>query len=421
MRIARIEKVASNSDVVTLYDRNAHSDDSGEGRPDPATLPMFPTAAWRGMFVDYRAAVETATEASDVFHFASLWARCAVALSRRVHFRYGMKVFPNVYLICFGPTGDRKTTATRMGTDLGSPFKIVRGGGSGEGLADEFSSAHPGQGFLLYAEEFLQVLRPGRWDGATLIPFLTQCFDCPERYEMKFRKSPVSLEQPTPTMLAGATPDWFWQDFRARDFQGGFGNRLFFLTGERKPAIPLPECPRLDAISRAIDALSAIAPYEARFEAKAVVLWEKFYRVWDAEESRRDPLLLAAVKRIPAYILKLAMVYAATEGTLPEIRCDQLAAAILVGEYGAKCAAELLSLQNAGTNARKELERRILAFVTTESGGVTTKREIYRHLWRHYPDAEAFHRAFDSLVRAGELFVKPVGRGSFQVSREFLD
>ncbi len=228
----------------------------------------------------------------------------------------------------------------------------------------------------------------------------------------------MELEQPTPSLLAGATPDWFWQDFRVHDFQGGFGNRLFFFAGVRKPAMALPESPTLDAISRAVDALNTIQPCEARLGGKARALWEKFYGAWDAEESRRDPLLLAAVKRIPAYILKLAMVYAALEGTVPEIDCDQLAAAILVARYGEDCAKELLSLQNSGTNPRKELERHILSYVRAHKDGIPTKREIYRALARHYRDSEEFDRAFNSLVRAEELFSVNVQRGSTLVSTE---
>jgi hypothetical protein len=332
-----------------------------------------------------------------------------------------MQLYPNVYLVCFGETGDRKTTATRLGTELGSPFKVVRGSGSGEGLADEFSGAEPGRGLLLYAEEFSQILRPGRWDGATLIPFLTQCFDCPERYEMKYRKNPISLEDPTPSLLTGTTPDWFWQDFRVRDFQGGFGNRLFFFTGERKPNIALPESPNIEAISRAVDALAAIGPCDASLDERAVELWTKFYGAWNAEDSRRDPLLRAAVQRIPAYVLKLAILYAATDRTLPKIHSEQLSAAILVGRYGEGCAKELLSLQHAGTNPRKELERRILMFVNAQPGHGTTKRGVYKALSRHYSDTESFNRALDSLVRAGELFTKPVARGSVWVSTEPLD
>lgn len=419
MNIGRIEEVQRDGSVQVVHDP---ANTSERAAPEPAERrPVFPEAAWRGAFADYRSAMQRATEASDAYHFAALWTRCAVALGRRVHFPYGMGLFPNVYLVCFGPTGDRKSTATRLAMEIGDDFKVVRGGGSGEGLADEFSKAEPGRGFLLYAEELSQILRPGRWDGATLIPFLTQCFDCPPRYEVKFRKSPVTLEQPTPCLLAGTTPDWFWQDFRARDFQGGFGNRIFFLTGARKPALPLPESPDLGIASRAVKALDAVTSGEARLEARARRLWEEFYVAWEAESSRRDPLFLAAVQRIHPYILKLAMLYASMEGTLPEITCDQLKAAILVGRYGEACVAELLALQHAGTNPKKELERRIVTFVGTQPGHVSTKREIYKRLWRHYSDAEAFNRAFDSLVRAGELFTKPAGRGSIWVSTDPME
>jgi hypothetical protein len=363
--------------------------------------------------------MQRATEASDAFHFAALWARCAVALSRRVWFSYGMRLYPNVYLVCFGATGDRKTTATRRATELGK-CKIVEGGGSGEGLADEFSSAQPGEGLLLYSEEFSQILRPGRWDGATLKPFLTLCFDCPDHYQLKFRKQPIELDRPTPSLLGGTTADWFWQDFSARDFSGGFGNRILFFSGERKPSLPLPEEPNLEAILRAVEELAGVGPCQTHLETKARELWVKFYEAWEAEESKRDPLLLAAVQRIPAYVLKLAMLYASAEGTLPTITCDQLAAAILVGLYSEGRAADLLSLQHSGTSPRKELERRILAFMNAQPGKTTTKRAIYRALQRHYKDSEDFDRAFRSLERAGELFTTSMHRGSVGVSTEPL-
>jgi len=95
-----------------------------------------------------------------------------------------------------------------------------------------------------------------------------------------------------------------------------------------------------------------------------------------------------------------------------------LTAAILVGRFGEKCIAELLSLQNAGTNPTKELERRILDFVRFQPGRTTLKRQVYKALWRHYSTAEGFNRAFESLVRAGELFTAPMPRGAVLVSLE---
>jgi hypothetical protein len=431
MNIGHIEQITKSGPEV-IYDADAATrtnpvTPSANTRPfsniqsHPQEHPAFPKAAWRGPFAAYRDAMARATEASEVFHFATLWARGAVALGRTVHFPYGSMIYPNVFLVGFGPTGDRKTTAMRNTENIGARLKMISGGGSGEGIADNFASAEPGQGLLIYAEEFSQVLRPGRWEGATLIPFLTQCFDCPERYEMKYRKNPIDLERPTPSLLAGTTPDWFWQDFRLRDFQGGFGNRLFFLTGQRKEPIPLPDIPVLSNASQAIDSLSRIAPCQAELAPDACALWEQFYRAWDADEATRDPLLLAAAKRIPAYVLKLAMLYAAFEATLPKIALDQLKAAIQVGRFGEACVRELLALQNAGTNPKKELERRILAFVGAQPRGVTTKREIYKRLWRHYSDTEAFNRVFESLARAGELFPKSGVRGTVLVSLEPMD
>lgn len=431
-QVSRVERITPGG-LETLFDRSRETARSPQPPPtvfsaglQPVTEAgperrAFPEAAWRGLFADYRKAMQGATEASDAFHFAALWARCAAALGRRVGFPYGMKLFPNVYVVCYGPTGDRKTTATRKAAELGGALKIIRGGGSGEGMADEFSGAALGEGLLVYVEEFAQILRPGRWDGATVLPFLTQCFDCPARYEMKFRKSPVKLEEPTPSLLAGTTADWFWGDFRAKDFAGGFGNRLFFVTGERKSPIPLPAAPDISGISSAVDALASIKPCEARLGPRAVSLWEQFYNAWVAEDARRDALLREAVQRIPAYALKLGMCYAAAEGTLPEITNDQLSAAILVVRYGEACVAELLSLQNAGTNPRKELERRIVAFVNAQPGHTTTRHAVYKALWRHYSDAEMFDRAFRSLDRAGEIYTQNRPRHMVQVSTEPFD
>jgi hypothetical protein len=68
-----------------------------------------------------------------------------------------------------------------------------------------------------------------------------------------------------------------------------------------------------------------------QFNKEAERLWDRFYMTWELEE--RTGLYAAAVKRIHVYIRKLAMTYAALEGTLPEINVEQLKAAIAVGIY----------------------------------------------------------------------------------------
>lgn len=384
---------------------------------DQADKLTLPAGVWRGVFDDYRKAMKEATEAPDVFHFSTLLVRAGAALGRRVWFSYGMKLYPNFYVVNFGPTGDRKTTAQRYFDHLGSaPVKVIRGAGSGEALADEFQNLEGATPCVIALEEFAELARRGRWEGATVLQFLTTCFDCPPRYELKFRKKPVCIEEPTPNLVAGTTPDWFWQSARLADFQGGFGNRILFFTGTRKAAIPFPCEPDLTMIAMKVDALEKVANGPARPSADARGLWEAFYRAWESAQQKRDPMLRVAVERIPAYVIKVAMVYGAFEGSLPEITRDQLGASVLVGDYCTNCAEELLSLQNSGTNPTKELERRILAFVTQAPSRQTTKREIYKALWRHYSDASQFDRSFRALVNAGELHAEPGPRGTWLVS-----
>ena len=74
----------------------------------------FPENAWRGVFADYRHAMDGTTEACDAAHFATLWASVAVALGRNVSMFSGDTVYPNVYLSVFGPSGDKKTTAEQQ-------------------------------------------------------------------------------------------------------------------------------------------------------------------------------------------------------------------------------------------------------------------------------------------------------------------
>jgi hypothetical protein len=104
-----------------------------EGEIDDDPLPDFPEIAWRGAFADYREAMAGTTEASDVAHFTTCWAAAAVTLGRRVSMYAGERIFANVYLSVFGPTGDKKTTAQRriLNCELLAPsIRVIRNLGS---------------------------------------------------------------------------------------------------------------------------------------------------------------------------------------------------------------------------------------------------------------------------------------------------
>jgi hypothetical protein len=191
---------------------------------DGLELPAFPQIAWRGPFADFRDAMAGTTEASDVAHFGTLLSAIAANLGRNVWMYDGSRIYPNVYVLFFGESGDKKTTAQRraLTLDLVRPdIQILRGGGTPEGISDALDQ-HEGQAtvWLQFCEEISTLFAQGRWQASSILEFLTEAFDCPGSYRMEYRKKRVDLYQPTPTILAATTPDWFWKNARPQDFYG---------------------------------------------------------------------------------------------------------------------------------------------------------------------------------------------------------
>src|SRR5262249_51886203 len=106
----------------------------------------------------------------------------------------------------------------------------------------------------------------------------------------------------------------------------------------------------------------------------------------------------AATKRAHIYVRKLAMTYAALEGTLPDIDEDQLRAAIAVILYAVGCAERLLDLQAALSKPQAELEKRFLRYIAKHEN--ERVRRLQQKMDRYTGDAETFNRVLKSLVQA---------------------
>ena len=335
--------------------------------PEPTAALCFPDIAWRGLFADYRAAMAGTTEASDVAHFATFWAAVAVTLDRKISIYSGDTIFPNAFVCFIGPTGDKKTTAERRILSCGllehnSDVTVIRSVGTTEGYADKLDT----HGLCLFLwEEFSEFLSVAHWSGSTLPEFITETFDCPPAFERTYRKKPVNIIDPTPTILTATTPEWFWAHALPQDFHGGFANRFMFLSGPKKPPIPSPAEVNGEVIFRIKNRLRELAEAltrnthtRARLNDEAQKVWNKFYVGF--ENRTRRGLLAAALKRSQIYIQKLALTYSYLEGTFPEITAEQLRPSIAVILYSAKCVQELLEMQKIGSEERRELETRCL-------------------------------------------------------------
>jgi hypothetical protein len=381
-----------------------------EDRDNPqSVLPEFPEIAWRGIFDDWRAAMNGTTEACDAAHFATFWAAVAVILGRRVEMHAGDTIYPNVYLAVYGETGDKKTTAERRISACNlfehwPHIRLVRGVGSTEGLADELADSETGV-YLFMWEEFATFLSHARWTGSTLLEFITECFDCPSEWSKAYRKKSIRLQSPTPSILTATTAEWFWKHAKAEDFFGGFGNRFLFLTGARKPPLPNPNIVDPDDIARIKEHLKLVAQSpacRACWTAPARKIWDAFYI--RSESSERSGLLCAATKRTHIYVRKLAITYAALEHTLPYIDADQLEAAIAVIEYAVACAERLLDLQAATSKPQAALEERFLRYIAKHEG--ERVRRLQQKMARYCGDAETFNRVLKSLRQADRIEIE---------------
>ncbi len=391
------------ADILRSAEKRADENRKVEPATPYSETLRFPETAWRGDFADYRQAMRDTTEASDVFHFAAFWAAAAVCLGRRAYMFTGERIFPNFYGVLFGTTGDKKTTAQRQIINTGilpTEIQIIRNLGSTEGLADKLRRSDESDVVALMSwEEITSLFARGRWNGSTILEFITECFDCPPEWGVAYRREPIRIVAPTPTILAGTTPEWFWKNARADDFYGGFGNRFLYFTGQKKAANPSPKEPDSATLRRlraALARLNGIQPIQAQFSPIATKLWETFYIGWEAKD--RSGLYGAATKRIHVYVRKLAITYAALEGTLPEITIDQLKASIAVGLYCAECARVLVEARSASIRPEGEIEQRILDWVRNHD--VAKKRYMQQTLSKVAGSCEVFNRAIAALQKA---------------------
>jgi hypothetical protein len=377
-----------------------------EATESPEAFPAFPEIAWRGVFGDYRAAMQGTTEATDAAHFCTLWAAIAAILGRTVEMHAGDIIYPNVYLAVFGETGDKKTTAERRLSSCNlfehwPHIRLVRGVGSTEGLADALKESETGT-CLFYWEEFATFLSHARWKGSTLLEFITECFDCPPEWN-KHYKAPIHLETPTPSILTATTAEWFWKNAKAEDFFGGFGNRFLFFTGPRKAPLPNPNIVDDETTARIKQHLKTVTSNSgcrASWTAGAKRTWDDFYVTFESAE--RNGLLRAAIKRAHVYVRKLAMTYARIEQTFPHIEKEQLQAAIAVVEYSVACTERLLDLQ-AASKPRAELEERFLRYIAKHEN--ERVRRLQQKMAR-YCDAETFNRVLRSLLQADRIEIE---------------
>jgi hypothetical protein len=321
--------------------------------------PVLAADAYHGLLGDYVLNVRHLTEADPAGILSCLLAGVGVHLGRGVHHRFGKQHSANLFVLLVGSTGSRKGTCWSVANallGLAGPAVPFSGGlGSGQGLVHRVRDSKgddPGEAdkrLLVVEEEFGKVLRLCRANDGILSPVLRTAFDGQPLSVMNKGENAYECREPHVGMIGMITAEELADQLKGRtEIANGLLNR-YLLVGVRRNGY-LPEGGDYYSVASAhapnlaaalIRAGKLVGPWKLAPEASAV--WSAHYHRLEAE---RPGVYGQATARLSVHTLKLAVVYAAIDGTT-EISPSHLAAALAVVEYGRQTAEQIFGTGSA--------------------------------------------------------------------------
>ena len=318
---------------------------------------------------EYASLMARATEAPPLYHYGVLLSIVGARLGRRVWFPYSRPLFPNLYTCLVGPSGlARKTTSIRLGLPLLESIPILTGLSSMEGLLQYLTSSPQ---LLIVLEELASLWMKAKKQeySAALIPKLAELYDCPQQVDLPSRKNPITVYEPTVSVLAATTEDWLERSMDMADVMGGASNRFVFLLGMPEYQLDSPVPPDLTAFRQRITkALGRWkSPTRLCWDAEAADLWSKFYKKSYEEARATDDITRVLTIRQPEHVIKVATIMHALEGSGAAISEFHLLSAISFVDYAVSSMRQLRS-------AFGPVEEKVLKVLAS---GPLSRRELH--------------------------------------------
>jgi len=401
--------------VLSLLDPPPPDDDQSADAgllPAPAGWPAPPDrAVYHELLGEIVTRIAPNTEADPVAIITQLLVAFGAAVGRGAWFQVeATRHHPNEYMCLVGDSArGRKGSSWDhvrrliLAADPSLEPRILTGLSSGEGViwaVRDPTGQDPGipdQRLLVIEPEFASVLRASSREISTLSPTLRSGWDG-RPLAILTRTSPARASTAHIAVIGHITQHELRRHTTTLELSNGYINRMLLIACRRQRLLPEGGDP--DPLhATGLDRLLATALQQARrtgqvrLDPDARELWHHAYRQLAAQPS--DGILAQITARAEAHVIRLALLYALTDGQ-SQIRPPHLTAALALHDYAARSAAWALT---GATN--NPLAEQIHATLRQHPEGLT-RSQISQTLHHNQPTSK-IDTALHALNAAGRV------------------
>lgn len=237
---------------------------------------------------------------------------------------------------------------------------------------------------------------------------LTDLFDCPEDWSSRTRHGVSNkIVRPWVNLLAATTPESLANSLPASAVGGGLTSRILFIWADKKkrpvaiPSLTEEEIKLAEKLNHDLYQISRMSGQYA-LTNDCVKRWTDWYNLYDEDESGdricTDKSFGGWYSRKPTYILKIAMIRAASESNKLVLEWKHIVGAM----------EEIQMVERVMGNAFKAIGRsEISADVDSvwqiiKGRGWITEKELMNSVWRDI-DNTKFQNVIETLIKTGKV------------------
>lgn len=274
------------------------------------------------------------------YYYWSLLSAVSAVVKDRVYVdRFSYKLYPNIYVLLFGPSGIKKGPPINLAKDIVSRVnntRVINGRATIEAIIKELGTvqSRPGKAILKDSAGFIvsSELSSAIISNTNSLDILTDLFDrIYNDGEWTYRtknSEPIKLKNPTVTWLAGTNEALFREFVPEKNLKGGLIGRTFVISEHKENKInSLMYPPKIKtdkaAIAAAIMPLSLIQG-EFTMADDVRSAFDTWYQDFQARIAPKLEDDTGTIGRMADNILKIAMLLALARRSEMDIKLEDI-------------------------------------------------------------------------------------------------